>query len=179
MSKTWFAVGLATLAVFGGIAFVGPVGFLPEVANPDTISATKPGKEQSVRVEAGRMVLPSVAGALAMVHFKVTNNGKNDTVFINGVAIENASRTDMFETVGPDMRPLTNIAVHPGETVEFGLDSNRLVRSDYGEDVLPGATVQMTLRFADSRTLSVPLKVVSAISQGGEVDITGDGATQR
>lgn len=173
MRTRWYAAALGTLAVVGVVAFVGPVGFWPEFTSTDPITASKPGKERSVSVEGGTFVLPSVAGTLAMVHFKVSNTGNQDTVFINGVSIENATKTDMFETVGPDMRPLTNVTIHPGETVDFGLDSNRLVRSNYGEDIQPGNTVQMTLRFADGETLTVPLEVTSAVRQGGAVDITG------
>lgn len=170
MRFRWYAVILGSFALLGGLAFLWPLNSLPELANPPTISATKPGKERSVQVQGGQLVLPPVAGTPAAVQFKVINIGKN-TVFLTGVAIENTTRSAIFETVGPDMRPLTNVALHPGDSVNFGLGSTRVVLSEYGEDVLPGRRLRMTLRFADNTTSSFPLTVTSAIGEDGEVDM--------
>jgi copper(I)-binding protein len=169
MRYRWFAIAAVILAGVAAFAFLGPLSFLPGVSDAPSAGRTPPVFEQQVRAEGGRLVLPSVAGVPATVHFSISNSSGRDTFYLTGLAIEGAGRAAFFETAGPDMRPLVNVAVQPGASVRFDTASPQVALADYGENVVPGQVLDMTLEFGNAKQLTLPIRVESAIGPGGTV----------
>lgn len=167
MRYRWLAIAALVLAGLGAFAFLAPLSFLPGVSDAPPAGRAPPQFDRTVQVQGGRLVLPSVAGTPATVHFSVTNSGTSDTVYLTELIIEGAGRAEFFETAGPDMRPLVNVAVQPGATVRFDQGSAQIALADYGETIVPGQTLDMTLGFSDAGRITVPLRVESAVGQGG------------
>lgn len=123
-------------------------------------------KQLEVAVENPRLVLPIEAGDAASVYFDLVNRGTDD-VIATAVSIEGVDRLDMFVRPGPGLSPAENILVAAGEEVSFAPEKRYLVAAEYGPTVLPGATLQLTITFGDSRSITSPLNVQSALGPSG------------
>lgn len=125
-------------------------GAAPEVAGPDA----KPGMSAS----AGRIVLPVVEGRPAAVYFTVRNDGETIAKLVS-VHVQGAAKAEMHKTEGGTMSAVDEIAIKPGETVEFAPGGYHVMAFDPTTLLTPGGTAELTLTFSDGDKLSMPLAV--------------------
>lgn len=126
-------------------------------ANPAAPDA-KPG----LAAANGTLVLPAVSGNPAAAYFALTN-GSDKAATIAAVDVAGAGMAMPHETkdVGghSQMGHLADPTVKPGETLVFAPGGKHVMVMDPPAGLKPGATVEMTLTFADGDKLSAPLAV--------------------
>jgi len=125
-------------------------GALPSADGPDA----KPGMSAS----AGRLVLPVVEGRPAAVYFTVRNDGETIAKLVS-VHVQGAAKAEMHKTEGGTMSAVDEIAIKPGETVEFAPGGYHVMAFEPTTPPAPGGTTELTLSFSDGDKLSMPLTV--------------------
>lgn len=162
--RKWIGI---VIAIAGMIAMF--ILFFPLATDNEETSTGReqislaPDFEQTVAIEPGTLVLPTVAGAPATIHFDATNVGEKNAVYIRAVSIEHTDHATMFTPRGADIRRLSNVPIHPGETVTFGSATNQLVLSDYDSSVVPGTSLRMRIGLSNGQVVDVPLTVESRL----------------
>ncbi len=119
--------------------------------------AAKPG----LALSGATLVLPAVSGNPGAVYFTLTN-GSDKPATLAAVTIDGATKTEMHETRGGTMVPVTTLAIKPGETVKFERGSHHVMAFELAAKLAPGSTGEVTLTFADGDKLSAPLKIEAA-----------------
>jgi copper(I)-binding protein len=125
------------------------------------VTASPPG----MVVSQARLVLPIVKGNPGVAYFTLGNENNVATTLV-GVDIVGAKQTEMHQTSGGTMAPLTNVRIDPGQRVIFGPGGKHVMAFNLGPSLNPGGTSEITFRFQDGKTTSAPLRV----------DAPGDGA---
>ncbi|HVR91875.1 MAG TPA: copper chaperone PCu(A)C [Novosphingobium sp.] len=137
--------------------------------------ACKPAAEQtadeaaSSEVEAkpglsaskGRLVLPTVTGNPGAAYFTLANSGATSVV-LGAVYVDGADKAEMHQTSGGSMAPLATLELPAGKTDEFAPGGKHVMVFGLDPKLASGASVTMTLTFADGDKLSAPLTVEKA-----------------
>lgn len=158
--RTWIVGALVAAAVIGGGFMLLPPA--QRIAGDDTQLAPETESRSQIEIGDARVLLPAVAGRPAEVHFSVTNHGER-SAFIRDIRVQHARRVGMFDTPGPAVTPVENIDIAPGQTLRFARDSYYLVATDYDENVIPGATLRLTLTLGNGETRSTNARVESSL----------------
>jgi copper(I)-binding protein len=127
----------------------------------DTEVPVAPEFGSTVRVDNPQFVLPARANDPARVYFNVTNVGQQD-IHLTQVRIGAAAEADIEDTQGPAWKPVANLPLQPGETLSLTPGGTFAVISEYDSTVVPGATVNITLVFDTSASITVPATVTKA-----------------
>lgn len=122
-------------------------------ASPDA----KPGLSAS----DGVLVLPAVKGNPGAAYFALTN-GSDQPTSLAAIHIDGAGKTEMHETKGGKMEPLTWVQLNAGETVKFERGGRHVMVFDLTDKLAPGGSAEMTLTFSGGDKLSTPLRVEAA-----------------
>jgi len=159
--RGWMLLTVMLGGLIGALALLWPLW--QTAAQSDTEAPLAPDFTSTVRLENPRIVLPGSEATAAAVYFDLTNLGKR-TVHLTEVRLGRADPAGMQNKRGPAWTPVAALAVHPGETLSFEPGSKFAAVSDYRSDVVPGATVDITLVFGTSAALTVPTEVFPAAS---------------
>ncbi|QZH74274.1 MAG: copper chaperone PCu(A)C [Erythrobacter sp.] len=157
MSKKVILSFAAIVVAAGAIIFLIAMGTEGFDADEDLRPVAETGAE--VTVSNARIVLPPEAGQPAAIYFDIENLGPN-SVQVVGVDVGNSVRARMADIDGPAAREARNVAVGPGETLTLGPDAELLVLSEYGSEVIPGATIPVVLTFGNSDTIAFSAPVM-------------------
>lgn len=128
-----------------------------EAAREAMAPETKPG----LALSEGRLVLNAVKGNPGAAYFTLANNS-DEPVILAAVHIDGAGRAEMHETSGGSMGALQPSALDPKASLSFAPGGKHVMVFELDPKLAPGASVEMTLTFADGDKLSAPLKVESA-----------------
>lgn len=131
----------------------------------DSDASAAPDAKPDMSVSNGVLVLPAVKGNPGVAYFALTN-GSDQPTTLAAVHVEGAAKTEMHETKGGKMEPMSWAQVEPGQTMRFERGGKHVMLFDLAETVTPGATAEMTLTFSGGDKLSTPLRVEAA--GGGE-----------
>lgn len=156
---SWLVAVLAAGALIATGLFAWPA--LQTIGDPDTEASLAPEFGSTIRVDNPQFVLPARADDPARVYFDVTNVGEQ-TVHLTEVRIARRSEADMQETQGPAWKPVANLPLRSGETLSLDPGGTFAVVSDYDSSVVPGASVNITLVFDTSGSITVPATVTKA-----------------
>lgn len=139
----------------------------PEATTDAAVAAPAPAPEAKPGLAAsgGRLVLPAVSGNPAAVYFSLSNTSDKPAT-IAAVDVAGAGMAMLHETkdVGghSEMGELKDPSVKPGETLVFAPRGKHVMVMDLPAGLKPGATVEMTVTFADGDKLTTPLTVEAA-----------------
>jgi copper(I)-binding protein len=123
--------------------------------------STGPEAKPGLALSEGRLVLNAVKGNPGAAYFTLANNS-NKPVTLAAVHIDGAGRAEMHETSGSSMGTLQRSELAPGASLSFAPGGKHVMVFELDPKLSSGATVEMTLTFADGDKLSAPLKVESA-----------------
>ena len=160
--KSAFRLAIAAPAALVSLA-LGACGQDAPTPQASTEAAVPVAAQVAAGIQAsdGVLVLPAVKGRPGAAYFMVSNtSGRPATV--TGITIESVGKTEMHETMGGKMSPLSTVEVLPRQMVMFERGGKHVMAFDVAPTVKVGDTVEMTLAFGDGGKLAVPLKVESA-----------------
>ncbi|MES2493637.1 MAG: copper chaperone PCu(A)C [Pseudomonadota bacterium] len=130
----------------------------------DTQSAAAPDAKPGLSAKDGRFALPAVKGNPGAGYFTLAN-GSDKAVVIAAVDVAGAGMAMLHQTKTTggtaSMEMMENAQVLPGATLDFAPGGNHVMVDGVPADWKPGASVEMTLTFADGDKLTVPLTVVT------------------
>ena len=129
-------------------------------ASKDPATDTAPDAKPGLAVTGAELVLPAVKGNPAGGYFTLVNNS-DKAVTLAAVSIDGAAKAEMHETTGGTMAPLANLAIKPGETVQFARGGKHVMAFDLEPKLAAGGTSEITLTFADGDKVSAPLKLTA------------------
>lgn len=155
-ARRWFAAAIAVLAL-AGVWFM----FYPIVQDRDLqepVEAPLAESAAAVSITGARVVLPAVAGSPARGYFVAANKGKN-SINLTRVAATDATGAEFQNPQGTTSLPIEQVTLDPGEAVTFKQGGPWVAIKGYNENVVPGATVQLTFTLDDSSTVTVPARV--------------------
>jgi copper(I)-binding protein len=158
---------VAVLAV-AALVLAGVMLFPPLQASldSDTDAPTAPDLSSTVVASGARVVLPPVAGGAARIYLTIANTGTN-TVHLNRVALEHASAVTVLDTDTPDAMEVTALPIEPGAKVELAPGGRFALAARYGEDLVPGRSVELALTFGSGPALTLPATVEAGTGQNG------------
>jgi copper(I)-binding protein len=133
---------------------------------PETNPDSKPG----ITVTAGVLRLPAVKGNPGAAYFIVTN-GSRSPVTLGAVHVDGAAKAEMHETKGGSMNAVKELALTPGETVNFEPGGKLVMLFGLDPKLKAGGKTEMTLVFADGDKASTRLKI--EVIGGGMADMPG------
>lgn len=129
---------------------------------PAESSAAAPDVKPGLSLSGGKLVLPAVSGNPGAAYFSITN-GSDQTATIAAVDVAGAGMAMLHETKMQDghstMGELSSPDVKPGETVTFAPGGKHVMVDAVPATAKPGATIEITITFADGDKLSAPLAV--------------------
>jgi copper(I)-binding protein len=143
-----------------------------QAAEPDSAATTAaaPETKPGLSLSQGRLILPAVKGNPAAAYFALAN-GSVKPVTLAAVSVEGAGMAMLHETKEVDghstMDGIKDPVIAPGETLALAPGGRHVMVFDLPADLKPGATVEITLIFADGDKLSAPLTVEAVGSAGG------------
>ncbi len=108
-------------------------------------AASKPG----IALRDLRIILPRVSDRPAALYFLLSNTGTARATLV-GVYVDGATKTDMHETVGDTMKPLTKLVIEPGATVVFAPGGKHVMLYGIPGTWKPSDAPAVTLKFADA-----------------------------
>ncbi len=152
------------LALALALALAGCGKSESEVDRPvaDSSLETKPG----LAISGGELVLPAVKGHPGAAYFTLANNGTKP-VNLAAVTISGAGKTEMHQTTGGTMGPLSQAEIAAGASLAFARGGNHVMVFNLDPALAAGGTVEMTLTFADGDKLSSPLALKAAGEAAG------------
>jgi len=166
--RNWIIGVLVVGGILAAILFLYPPA--QRVADSDTEQPTAPDfgsqADPAVAIENARLVLPARAGNPATVYFDVRSLGQRNLV-IREVNVEHAGRVGLFDAEGPQIGRIENVSIEPGATLRFAPDARHLVASDYDSNVVPGASVEVTVTLANGQTATAQANVEAGTAPGG------------
>lgn len=154
------ALPLALASALGACGSNGPEKAPSGEGAASTAAApeTRPG----LSLAGGRLVLPAVRGNPGAAYFTLAN-GSDKPVTIAAVDVAGAGMAMLHETrqvAGhSEMGELADPTAKPGGTLAFAPGGKHVMVMDLPEGLKPGATVELTLTFADGDKLSAPLAI--------------------
>lgn len=153
------AIPAALAATIGLAACQQEAAPSPE-ATAETLVAQAPGPDAKpgMSATAGRLVLPVVEGRPAAAYFTVRNDGERIAKLVS-VHVQGAAKAEMHKTEGGSMSAVDEIAIKPGESVEFAPGGYHVMAFDPTDLLTPGGTAELTMTFSDGDKLSMPLAV--------------------
>jgi copper(I)-binding protein len=125
-----------------------------------TRTVTSPG----IVISQARLVLPAVKGNPAAAYFTLANESHAPATLV-GVDITGARKTEMHETSGGTMQPLSQVLIYPGRQVIFAPGGRHVMVFDLVPTLTTGGTSEITLHFQDGKTASAPLRIDSVGSE--------------
>lgn len=154
------AIGVIIAALAGCQQGKGPDVVDSQAAESQSTAA--PDAKPGLSLAAGRLVLPAVKGNPGAVYFSLTNSSNKPTE-IAAIDVAGAGMATMHETMQMDshstMSEMKSPQAKPGETLSFAPGGKHVMVDGVPEGLKPGATVEMTIIFADGDKLSAPLVV--------------------
>ena len=155
---------LAALALTATIAACGQNS--PETAQPTdaatAASTSAPETKPGLSLTGGRLVLPAVKGNPAAAYFTLAN-GSARPVTVAAVDVAGAGMAMLHETVQTgghsEMKMLDRPQVSAGGMLTLAPGGKHLMIDGVPAEWKPGASVDLTLTFADGDKLSAPLAV--------------------
>lgn len=134
----------------------------PAPQDAASTAAAAPETKPGLSLTGGRLVLPAVKGNPGAAYFTLVN-GSNKPVAIAAVDVAGAGMAMLHETKQVDghstMGEMTAPELKPGESVAFAPGGKHVMVDDVPEGMKPGATIELTITFADGDKLSAPLTV--------------------
>jgi periplasmic copper chaperone A len=118
------------------------------------------GKPAALAVDAAWVRLPAVPGRPAAAYFTL-HGGPADATLI-AVATPGAARAELHESMANGMRRAASVPLAAAGSVSFTPGDRHVMLFDVNPRLKPGASVPLTLSFADGRTLTASAKVVGA-----------------
>ena len=118
------------------------------------------GKPATLTVGKAWVRLPAVPGRPAAAYFTL-HGGATDTTLI-AVAMPGARRAELHESMADGMRALAGVALPAAGTAAFAPGGRHVMLFNPDPRLRAGATVPLTLSFADGRTLTATATVVGA-----------------
>ena len=150
------------LAACGGTQPGQPVS--GETTGPATVAqdSAAPDAKPGMVLTGGRLVLPAVKGNPGAVYFTLTN-GSSTPARIAAIDVAGAGMAMLHETQQMDghstMQALTDPAVPAGGSIVLAPGGKHAMVDGIPADWKPGATVELTVTFADGDKLSAPLRL--------------------
>lgn len=166
-SRKVLAAVLAVVAVVLGIAVIAPgLGLL---GGEDQVANDAPSPVDTVRIDGGRLIMPAAAGNPAALYFDATNTGEAHA-HLTAVALQSGARGDFRELREAAEKPQANVEIAPGETVRLGPGGIYAAITDFGSDVVPGATVNAEVTLSDGSKVTFParVEVAEALQPGNQ-----------
>lgn len=147
--------------LLAAFALTAPFALLAGCSNAqqDQTEAAKASGE--LVVGGGRLVLPAVSGNPAAAYFTLTN-GTKDTVSLAAVSVEGAIKSEMHQTSGTSMAPITALNMGAGSSVVFEPGGKHVMVFSLGKSRKAGDSVKLTLTFAGGKTVTAPLVIEAA-----------------
>jgi len=134
----------------------------PAPQDAASTAATAPETKPGLSLTGGRLILPAVKGNPGAAYFTLINNS-DKPVAIAGVDVAGAGMAMLHETKQMDghstMGEMSAPELKPGESVAFAPGGKHVMVDDLPEALKPGATIELTITFADGDKLSAPLSV--------------------
>ena len=165
--RTWLLGVLAVILGVGLVLIIYPLvqtRTMEDGPGPNSL----PEVPTQVEIVEPHLLLPTEAGAPARIHLTV-NNYSEDSIQITEVAIAHGDDTILADLSTPVVAEVASVDIGPGMQKSFGPGSEFTILSDYDSWVVPGAEINLRLTFGDGSTITVPIEVVSAVGQGGEI----------
>jgi copper(I)-binding protein len=126
-------------------------------ASEATASAA-PDAKPGAQITAGRLVLPAVNGNPAAAYFTVRNTGATP-IAIAAVAVDGATKAEMHQTSGGQMRAVETAQIAPGASLEFAPGGYHVMLFALNPKLTVGGIAELTVTFADGDKVSAPLKI--------------------
>lgn len=118
------------------------------------------GKPAAMSVDGAWVRLPAVPGRPGAAYFTL-HGGATDATLV-AVATPRARRAELHESMANGMRPVVSVALPATGIVAFAPGGRHVMLFDLDSRLPPGGSAQLTLRFADGRTLGTTATVVGA-----------------
>lgn len=134
----------------------------PESPASEAAAPAVPDAKPGLALSDGRLVLPAVKDNPGAAYFSLANSSDKPAE-IAAVDVAGAGMAMLHETMQMDgystMNEMKSPAIQPGETLVFAPGGKHVMVYKLPEALKPGATVEMTITFADGDKLSAPLAV--------------------
>lgn len=122
------------------------------------------GQKAELAASDATIRLPAVPGRPGAAYF--TLKGADQPLTLVSVTTPLAIRTELHESMSHDgkmqMKPIRDVPLGANGTLKFERGGKHVMLYDIAPDVRPGATVPLTLNFAEGRNLTVQAKTVGA-----------------
>ena len=118
------------------------------------------GKPYPPSVDKAWVRLPAVAGRPGAAYFTLTGGSADATLI--AVATAAARRAELHESMAAGMRPIAGVTVAADARAAFAPGGRHVMLIDLDPRLTAGASVPLTLRFADGRMLAASAAVVGA-----------------
>jgi len=134
----------------------------PAPQDEASTAAASPETKPGLSLTGGRLILPAVKGNPGAAYFTLINNS-DKPVAIAGVDVAGAGMAMLHETKQMEghstMGEMSAPELKPGESVAFAPGGKHVMVDDVPEALKPGATIELTITFADGDKLSAPLTI--------------------
>lgn len=144
LARSTLMLASATLLALGGCKQDEP----PRKADP----------AGGVLIEDGRLVLPAVKGNPAAAYVKIANV-TDKPIQITEVAVSSAMGAMMHETVGGQMKDLTNPVIPAKGTLDFSPGARHIMVMGLPPGIIANSTLELSIKFAGGGRASTPLVV--------------------
>jgi copper(I)-binding protein len=136
-------------------------------------STAKTASSPGMMMSQARIVLPAVKGNPAAAYFTLDNRTSAPAT-LTGVDIVGARKTEMHQTSGGTMAPLTQVRIEPGQQVVFAPGGKHVMVFDLASSLTlsPGGSSEILFHFQDGKTTIAPLRV-EAPGGGTSGDMAG------
>ena len=149
--------------LLAGLMLLALTGCHHRRATLPAATATVPG----IVVSQARLVLPAVAGHPAATYFTVANEAHSPATLV-GVDIGGVRKTEMHQTSQGTMQELSDVRIDPGKSVIFAPGGKHVMAFDLSPGLTRGGIQEITLRFADARTVVAPLRIETMAGEAAD-----------
>ena len=136
-----------------------PLCSCEQQANGQTPATAKPAAMGAVAASAGRLVLPAVKGRPGAAYLTLANRG-TAAVTVVSLSIDRAGRAEIHRTQGGTMTPVERLEVAPGTSARFKPGGLHVMVFGLDPKLQAGGKAELTVTFANGKTLKTPLAVV-------------------
>lgn len=124
-------------------------------------ASAAPDAKPGLSITDGHLVLPAVKGNPAAAYFTLANTSSSKAA-IGAASVDGAQSAEIHQTQGGQMVKIDKLEADPGTTLKFQPGGLHVMVFGLKSEPAPGATVEMTLTFADGDKMSAPLTVQAA-----------------
>lgn len=150
----WIGILIAIAAVAIGWMMLQPMAQQEEGPYP----APDADFGSVVTISNARVALPDSAGERAAVLVEMANRGDRN-LFLSEIVVEHGGRAQLMDFTHPTPRQLDSVEIEPGQTVRFARAGERVILTEYDENVVPGAELNVEFTFGNGQSLTVPATV--------------------